>query len=224
MLQRSSRRLLPALSRRTNTIRTYAESSHGAQNISPANDPNPKPGHSPVSPNTTNALPTSSEGNFDKVLQESAGEAEQKRVMQAPNRETVWSRSQKPRAEAMVGPRFEQTIMEDQARPYAAIDLIHKQPVRWSKARVVSCDGGGGPLGHPRVFINLDKPMILPCNYCGLPFANEHHRKYLASQPSTLYPLEPMNDPAELPSSHVTGKTGSTQPYQSNTGLPLEQR
>ena len=34
--------------------------------------------------------------------------------MQAPNREGIWSRSQKPRAEAMVGPRFEQTVMEDQ--------------------------------------------------------------------------------------------------------------
>ena len=114
MLQRSSRRLLPALSRRTNTIRTYAESSHGAQNVAPANEPNPKPAHSPVAPETTNAMRTSSEGSFDKVLQESAGEAEERRVMQAPNRKGIWSRSQKPRAEAMVGPRFEQTIMEDQ--------------------------------------------------------------------------------------------------------------
>lgn len=52
----------------------------------------------------------------------------------------------------------------------AAIDLIHKQPVRWTEKKVVSCDGGGGPLGHPRVFINTDKPAILPCGYCGVPF------------------------------------------------------
>jgi uncharacterized Zn-finger protein len=57
-----------------------------------------------------------------------------------------------------------------QPRPMAAIDLIHKQPVRWTEKKVVSCDGGGGPLGHPRIFINTDKPAILPCGYCGLPF------------------------------------------------------
>jgi uncharacterized Zn-finger protein len=50
------------------------------------------------------------------------------------------------------------------------MELIHKQPVRWTKERVVSCDGGGGPLGHPRIFINTDKPEICECTYCGLPF------------------------------------------------------
>jgi uncharacterized Zn-finger protein len=48
--------------------------------------------------------------------------------------------------------------------------LIHEQPVRWVHERVVACDGGGGPAGHPRVFINTDKPEITPCGYCGLPF------------------------------------------------------
>ena len=32
----------------------------------------------------------------------------------------------------------------------------------------VSCDGGGGPLGHPKVYINLDKPGPQSCPYCGL--------------------------------------------------------
>ncbi|KAK4945080.1 hypothetical protein LTR28_008110 [Elasticomyces elasticus] len=176
----------------------------------PANDPNPKPANSPVS--STNELATSSEGSFDKVLQESVAEGEKMRVMQAPNRKSIWSRSQQPREKAMVGPRFEQTIMEDQPRPWAAIDLIHKQPVRWTKAKRVSCDGGGGPLGHPRIFINVDKPQVCACTYCGLPFAQEHHREFLESQPYTPYPLEPHGDPAEVPES------------QSNTGRPLEQR
>lgn len=52
----------------------------------------------------------------------------------------------------------------------AAIELIHKQPVRWTNTKVVSCDGGGGPLGHPKIFINTDKPEIATCGYCGLPF------------------------------------------------------
>lgn len=57
-----------------------------------------------------------------------------------------------------------------QPQPMAAIELIHKQPVRWTKSKVVSCDGGGGPLGHPKIFINTDKPEIATCGYCGLPF------------------------------------------------------
>jgi NADH dehydrogenase (ubiquinone) Fe-S protein 6 len=66
------------------------------------------------------------------------------------------------------------TDAPSQPRPYAAIELIHKQPVHWRKERVVSCDGGGGPLGHPRIFINLDKPQINWCTYCGLPFVGGH--------------------------------------------------
>ncbi|KAK1981071.1 zinc-finger domain-containing protein [Colletotrichum cereale] len=111
------------------------------------------------------------------------------KITQAPNREMVWSRSQKPRAEAMTGPRFEQTDFSLQPQPYAAIELIHQEPVRWTHDRVVACDGGGGPAGHPRIFINTDKPEISSCNYCGLPFANEHHRKHLESLPQTSYPL-----------------------------------
>ncbi|KAK5654108.1 hypothetical protein OQA88_7539 [Cercophora sp. LCS_1] len=115
---------------------------------------------------------------------------EEKAIGQAPNRTEVWSRSQRPRNQAMTGPRFEQTDYELQPQPYAAIELIHKQPVRWTHDRIVSCDGGGGPAGHPRIFINTDKPEIATCNYCGLPFANEHHRKHLESLPATSYPLE----------------------------------
>lgn len=39
--------------------------------------------------------------------------------------------------------------------------------------RIVSCDGGGGALGHPKVYINLDKagePNV--CPYCELPCAS----------------------------------------------------
>lgn len=78
----------------------------------PANDPNPKTPAPNVS--ETNAVPTSSEGSFDQVLQESVEQAEALRTAQAPNRKTTWSRSQNPRERAMVGPRFEQTIMADQ--------------------------------------------------------------------------------------------------------------
>lgn len=112
MLALAPRRALPALSRRSvASIRLY---SSPPENTTPANNPDPKPFISPVS--KTNAVASSSEGSFDKALQESVEDGERRRTMQAPNREGVWSRSQKPRAEAMIGPRFEQTIMEDQVR------------------------------------------------------------------------------------------------------------
>jgi hypothetical protein len=51
---------------------------------------------------------------MDKALQENVEDGERYRTLQAPNSKGVWSRSQQLRERAMVGPRFEQTIMEDQ--------------------------------------------------------------------------------------------------------------
>jgi hypothetical protein len=33
---------------------------------------------------------------------------------------------------------------------------------------------GGGALGHPKVFINLDRNEPNECGYCGLRFEQEH--------------------------------------------------
>lgn len=38
-----------------------------------------------------------------------------------------------------------------------AINLIAEVPPKPCKERVIYCDGGGGPLGHPKVYINLVK-------------------------------------------------------------------
>ncbi|KAF1829232.1 NADH-ubiquinone oxidoreductase [Decorospora gaudefroyi] len=182
---------------------THTPTRHGSTattpNQVPANDPAaPRP--TPPNVSETNAMATSSEGSFDKVLQEQPEAAEEMRITQAPNYKGIWSRSQNPRSVGMSGPRFEQSIMEDQPRPYAAIELIHKQPVRWTHDRTVSCDGGGGPLGHPRIFINTDKPQICWCTYCGLPFAHEKHRTFLEAKPKheLSYPLAPTGDAAEV--------------------------
>ncbi|XP_074843998.1 NADH dehydrogenase [ubiquinone] iron-sulfur protein 6, mitochondrial [Carettochelys insculpta] len=57
-----------------------------------------------------------------------------------------------------------------------AIDLIAEQPVTEVESRVISCDGGGGALGHPKVYINLDKETKTgTCGYCGLQFKQQHH-------------------------------------------------
>ena len=41
-----------------------------------------------------------------------------------------------------------------------AINLIAEVPPEPVKTRIVACDGGGGPLGHPKVYINLVRTMI----------------------------------------------------------------
>ncbi|KAM9824809.1 NADH dehydrogenase [ubiquinone] iron-sulfur protein 6, mitochondrial [Neosynchiropus ocellatus] len=57
-----------------------------------------------------------------------------------------------------------------------AIELVAEEPVTELHARVVSCDGGGGALGHPKVYINLDKDTkVGTCGYCGLQFKQIHH-------------------------------------------------
>ncbi|KAI9803793.1 MAG: hypothetical protein M1825_001673 [Sarcosagium campestre] len=181
--------------------------SYSTSDPVPANQSKSQQQESVQNVSETNAVPVTAAGAKDAPLQEQVDKAEERRVMQAPNREGIWSRSQAPRSKAMTGPRFEQTMMEYQPRPQAAISLIHKQPVRWTKSRVVECDGGGGPLGHPRIFINVDKPQINMCTYCGLPFAHEHHRKHLESLPSTSYPLVPEGDAAEVEvSQRITDK------------------
>ena len=44
---------------------------------------------------------------------------------------------------------------EKQINKKFAIDLIAAVPPAPRKERVVWCDGGGGPTGHPKVYINL---------------------------------------------------------------------
>ncbi len=33
-------------------------------------------------------------------------------------------------------------------------------------SQVVACNGGGGPLGHPRVYLNLGPDGRVECPYC----------------------------------------------------------
>lgn len=54
------------------------------------------------------------------------------------------------------------------------IDLIAQDPVVVCDDRIV-WSSGGGPLGHPKVFIRLDSPEIHDCNYSGRKFI---HKKF----------------------------------------------
>ena len=37
-------------------------------------------------------------------------------------------------------------------------------------SQTVACDGGNGPLGHPRVFLNMEGKGHVQCPYCGKEF------------------------------------------------------
>jgi NADH dehydrogenase (ubiquinone) Fe-S protein 6 len=130
---------------------------------------------------------------------------------QAPNYPTKWSTSQRSRPVGGESPRFEQTAMDLQPQPLSAMEMINAEPIRIVHGRKAVCDGGecswriplksltlfwvtgGGPLGHPKVFINLvcilpstlipviclimrsqDKPGARPCGYDSLVFLFVH--------------------------------------------------
>lgn len=41
----------------------------------------------------------------------------------------------------------------------------------------VGCDGGGGALGHPRVYLSLSKEGVVDCPYCGRHYVLKHGAK-----------------------------------------------
>lgn len=110
-----SRRLTALASVRPRFVaRTYSSTvPRLSENRMQANDPNPPV----VKPNVSATnVATDTMGSWDGSLSEDPAVAERIRTMQAPNRSSTWAASQQPREEAMVGPRFEQTIMQTQVR------------------------------------------------------------------------------------------------------------
>ncbi|XP_003384396.1 PREDICTED: NADH dehydrogenase [ubiquinone] iron-sulfur protein 6, mitochondrial-like [Amphimedon queenslandica] len=76
---------------------------------------------------------------------------------------------------------------EKQVNEQFAIDLLAEEPVTLISGRTHTyCDGGHGALGHPKVYINLDKPEINDCGYCG--------KRFLASKHKNLFPNEQFED------------------------------
>lgn len=109
----------------------------------------------------------------EKVLARAREVAMNPKIQQSSNREVTWSASQQTRQDAWKGPRFEQTDFSLQPQPQAAIELIAQQPIRQVHTRIASCNGGGGALGHPKVYINLDKagePNVCPYCMSSLPY------------------------------------------------------
>ncbi|KAI5124701.1 hypothetical protein M0805_004307 [Coniferiporia weirii] len=92
---------------------------------------------------------------------------------QSPNYPEPWSTNQRARGDAYRNVRFEQTALDLQPQPLSAMEMIAQEPVHMVHGRKAECDGGDGPLGHPKVFINLDKPGPRPCG--GLRFQQVPH-------------------------------------------------
>ena len=44
------------------------------------------------------------------------------------------------------------------------------EPEETVDTEVLSCDGGGGPLGHPLVYLNMEGKGRIDCPYCGRRF------------------------------------------------------
>ncbi|CAI5438412.1 unnamed protein product [Caenorhabditis angaria] len=62
-----------------------------------------------------------------------------------------------------------------QVNPNVAMHLVDQRPPEnCGDKRVIYCDGGHPALGHPKVYINLDKPGVHACGYCGNRFYNSH--------------------------------------------------
>merc|ERR1712137_204765 len=69
--------------------------------------------------------------------------------------------------------------------PQPAVDLVHEEPIKEVTAGVARCDGGG-PLGHPKVYINLETVGdVKTCLYCGARFVRVDHE-----HPKTHAPKE----------------------------------
>ncbi|CAM9326717.1 unnamed protein product [Heterosigma akashiwo] len=59
-----------------------------------------------------------------------------------------------------------------------AEELIAKVAPIEVDGHIAVCDGGGGALGHPLEYIQLDtKDLTAPqtCKYCGLRYVGKHH-------------------------------------------------
>ncbi len=48
---------------------------------------------------------------------------------------------------------------------------------------VAACNGGGGPLGHPRVYLNLGSAGKVECPYCSRLFVARGKATEAGSQP-----------------------------------------
>lgn len=84
------------------------------------------------------------------------------------------------------GLRFVQRDLSKQPKPYSAMELIAKQPIRYLEhTNIAVCNGNKGSVqGHPKIFINLDPARPHACGYCGLRFAKAEFKEAIEAKES----------------------------------------
>ena len=55
--------------------------------------------------------------------------------------------------------------VEAVAKPFEVIQVA---------SRTIACDGGDGPLGHPRVYLNMGEKDEIVCPYCSRQYVLVH--------------------------------------------------
>jgi uncharacterized Zn-finger protein len=63
-------------------------------------------------------------------------------------------------------------VNREAGRHYTAMQAPEKVYV---ESETVACDGGDGPLGHPRVYLNMEGKGHISCPYCGCDFILEEN-------------------------------------------------
>jgi uncharacterized Zn-finger protein len=58
--------------------------------------------------------------------------------------------------------------------------MIHLEPPIVVESRIVNCDGGGGALGHPSVYLHLGEENEIVCPYCSRRFLLADHAEEAA--------------------------------------------
>ena len=73
---------------------------------------------------------------------------------------------------------------------------------------VAACNGGGGPMGHPRVFLNLAPTGRVECPYCSRRFVNRAMAGRIPPEVGVAMPLAHQageERPDESPTLRQTG-------------------
>ena len=71
--------------------------------------------------------------------------------------------------------RSERIAVQEQMRSLEAIQEGVSTPEWWARKRAdgrsaAACDGGGGPLGHPNVYLKIGDTGEVVCPYCSAQF------------------------------------------------------
>jgi len=145
---------------------------------------------SSIDSNTKSAAPPTklSDEKYVKVY-ERAEDVDQKRVTVPANRDLYPPNTETHTGQVYDGDDYRNVRFINKAKlvnPRFAIDLIRDDPVVVCKARGVWSDSGG-PLGHPKVYINLDKPIVHSCGYSGRKFIQQKYYDKDKHGPSITY-------------------------------------